>query len=150
MSVQLTKRQIYEACLAALESRSGEAQSAMAESQKAANEYGAPHDRYDSFRTQVLARRDMYARQYDEALRQLEILKKIDPDQPALKVEFGAVVLTSSQLLFVSVGLGKLALQGVDFFAISPQVPLFETMRDKKSGDRCLFRGVEFTILDIL
>jgi len=141
---------MYDSCLAVLGARSEEARSAMAESQRAANEYGAPRDRYDSFRTQVLARRDMYARQYDEALRQLKVLKKIDPEQVCSQVEFGSAVLTNTQLLFVSVGLGKLSARDVPFFAISPQVPLFDVLKGKKAGDRYLFRGIEFEILDVL
>ncbi|HBZ66235.1 MAG TPA: hypothetical protein DEO70_05300 [Bacteroidales bacterium] len=149
MELKISKKQIFNTCLNTLSTRAEESRLAMVESQRAANEYGAPRDRYDSFRTQVLARRDMYARQYNEALRQLEVLSKIDPGKPCEMVEFGALVVTSVQVLFVSVGLGKLSDNGVDFYAISAGVPLFEAIRGKRNGDTFTFRGTTFTIVSV-
>lgn len=149
MGSKISKKQIFDTCLDTLKTRTEESRLAMVESQNAANEYGAPRDRYDSFRTQVLARRDMYARQYNEALRQLDVLSKIDPEVLCDKVEFGALVITNAQTLFVSVGLGKLSVNGVDFYAISSGVPLFEVIRDKKKGDTFMFRGNTFAIISV-
>lgn len=149
MESKISKKEIYNTCLNILKNRAEESRLAMVDSQNAANEYGAPRDRYDSFRTQVLARRDMYARQYNEALRQLEVLSKIDPGIRCDKVEFGALVITDIQIVFISVGLGKLSFGGVDFFAVSSGVPLYEAIKEKKKGDVFIFRGNTFTILSI-
>lgn len=149
MDVRSLKVEIFNHCQQTLWLRAEEARKAMQEAQQAANDYGAPCDRYDSFRTQVLGRRDMHARQFDEASRQLEMLRKIDPVLCLKQVELGALVLTSSQLLFVSVGLGKLAVQETVFFAISPRVPLYEAISGRKQGDVCRFRGEDFTILTV-
>lgn len=149
MDIRLLKFEIFNHCQQTLWQRAEEARKAMQEAQQAANDYGAPCDRYDSFRTQVLGRRDMYAKQFDEALRQSEMLKKIDPGLCLKRVEYGALVLTNSQLLFVSVGLGKLMAGETVFFAISPRVPLFEAINGRKQGDVCRFRGEDFTILNV-
>ncbi|MDD2962482.1 MAG: hypothetical protein PHQ65_07565 [Bacteroidales bacterium] len=144
------KRLFVEACLVAVNSRVEDARKAMADAQHAANEYGQPRDRYDSFRTQVLSRRDMYARQYDEALKQLELLKRINPDEEYSTVQFGAVVRTSSQVLFIATGLGKLSVAGVDFFAISTQVPLFQALKGLKKGGSVQFMGNGIEVLSVI
>lgn len=149
MSSLPPKKLLLDACVATLHSRATEAQRAMADAQRAANEYGQPRDRYDSFRAQVLSRRDMYARQYDEARKLLESLKRINPDLVCQKVEVGAVVQTNEQILFVSVGIGKMNAEGIDFVAISPQVPVFDAIKGLKAGDKYRFRGVDFEVIEV-
>ena len=122
---------------------------AMNEAQKSANEYGQPKDRYDSYRTQLLGKRDLFAKQLEKALRQLELLTKIDPGRVNEVVSFGTVVVTDDQILFVSVGLGKMEIDNKIFYAISPLVPFYDAMRGKKKGDEFVFRDRTIRILDV-
>ena len=48
------------------------------EAQQSANEYGPPKDRYDSFRMQLLRKKDMFSQQLEKALNELYALDKID------------------------------------------------------------------------
>ena len=122
---------------------------AMNEAQKSANEYGQPKDRYDSYRTQLLGKRDLFAKQLEKALRQLELLTKIDPGRVNEVVSFGTVVVTDDQILFVSVGLGKMEIDNKIFYAISPLVPFYDAMRGKKKGDEFVFRDRTIRILEV-
>jgi len=121
----------------------------MEDSQKSANEYGQPKDRYDSYRAQLLSRGEMFATQYQQALEQLAVLEKIGIDQLHKKVEFGSVVITDKQKMFVSTGCGKVELEGDTYFAISPLVPIFLAMKGMKKGETINFRGQMIKILDI-
>lgn len=123
---------------------------AVDESQKAANEYGPPKDRYDSFRTQLLRKRDMYALQLSKAMEQKDILGRIEPGKKLDKVEFGALVFTDKQNIFVSIGLGKLEVNNQTFFAISPQVPIFKALQGRKAGEEFTFNNNKFKILEII
>jgi hypothetical protein len=124
--------------------------SAVDEAQKSANEYGPPKDRYDSFRTQLLRKRDMYAQQLAKANQQMELLNRIDPDKVCTEIEFGALVLTNIQNMFISIGLGKVQAGDETFYAISPAVPVFRAMEGKKEGETFSFNNISFTIKRIL
>ncbi len=121
----------------------------MEDSQKSANEYGQPKDRYDSYRAQLLTRGEMFATQYQQALEQLAVLEKIGIDQLHEKVEFGSVVITDKQKMFVATGCGKVNLDGDTYFAVSPLVPIFLAMKGMKKGDSINFRGQTIKILDV-
>ncbi len=122
----------------------------MDEAQKSANDYGAPKDRYDAYRTQMMRKRDMMAQQLQKANEQFELLDRIDGEKEYDKVEFGALVITDKQKLFVSVSLGKITVESEDYYAISPAVPVYQAMEGKKAGEEFEFRGNTMKIVEIL
>jgi hypothetical protein len=121
----------------------------MEDSQKSANEYGQPKDRYDSYRAQLLTRGEMFATQYQQAMEQFATLEKIGVEKLHYKVEFGSVVITDKQKMFIATGCGKVELDGDTFFAVSPLVPIFLAMKGMKKGDVVNFRGQAIKILDV-
>ena len=121
----------------------------MEEQQRQANEYGAPRDRYDAFRNQLLRKRDFHASQYQRAIDELKILEIIDPDKNCDKAEFGAVVISSMHKLFISVGLGKIKVGEEEFFAISPKVPIFNAVDGKAKGESFSINGRQFELLEV-
>ena len=113
----------------------------ISDAQKSANEYGAPKDRYDSYRMQLLRKKDMFAQQMTKALEQAEVLQKISIVKKMEKVAFGALVLTSKQNIFVSIGIGKVELEDEIYYAISPNVPFYKAMEGLQIGDVFEFRN---------
>lgn len=124
-------------------------ESTMLEIQDSANDYGAPKDRYDSYRNQLSRKRDMVAKQLQQANEQFVLLDRIDVSLTLKCVEFGAIVETSQQKLLIAISLGKVEFKGVEYFAISPAVPFYKAMEGKKAGEEFEFRGNSFKILDI-
>lgn len=143
------KEKILQTCIKVQEATIENLKSEVDENQNSANEYGPPKDRYDSFRTQLLAKRDMFAHQLAKANEQLDILKRIPADKDFKNIEFGAVVVTEKQKMFVSVGIGKINVEGESYYAISPAVPVFKAMEGKKAGDEYQFNGIKTKILDV-
>lgn len=82
----------------------------MEEAQKAANDYGSPKVRYDSFRTQLLRKRDLYAEQYEKALKEFGYLQKLNPKNPNKIIPVNTLIITNKQKLYVSISLGKVEL----------------------------------------
>jgi chaperonin cofactor prefoldin len=119
------------------------------DAQKMANDYGAPKDRYDSFRTKMMRQRDMFAQQQAKANTVLNTLHKIPLDKKFNKVEFGAVVITNKQKLFVSAGIGKIETEDGDFYAISPVVPIYKALEGKTEGDEALFNGMKIVVEEV-
>jgi len=119
------------------------------EAQKQANDYGQPKDRYDAFRTKLMRQIELYAKQLDKANMVIDTLHKIPIDRDIDSVEFGAIVITNRQNLFISTGLGKVTLDGEEFYAVSPQVPIFQALKGKRKGDKADFNGMSFLVKEV-
>lgn len=144
-----TKKALLDICIEKQEEAINELQLAIDDAQKQSNDYGAPKDRYDAFRTKLMRQRDMFAQQMAKANVLLTTLNQIDLNEPKNKVEFGAIVITNKQNLFVSAGIGKIEYNSKIWFAISPQVPVFQAMNGLQKGDSFKFNNNTFEIIDI-
>lgn len=125
-------------------------QNEIEEAQKQANDYGQPKDRYDAFRTKLMRQIELFAKQLDKANIVINTLRKIDPEKNLSKVEFGAFVITNKQKIFVSAGLGKIEYEGISYFAISPNVPIYNALKGKQVGDEIDFNGMKILVEEII
>ncbi len=126
------------------------AKEAMDEAQESANEHhGAIEDKFESFRENCQIQRDMYARQLDELITTMGVLKRVNSTKENKEVSFGAVVMTELQNYFIGVSLGEIKLDGESFYAISGLSPLYKAMEGKTSGETFVFRGKEYKVLQV-
>lgn len=77
-------------------------------------------------------------------LSSLNFQKKYD------KVEFGSLVVTDKGKYLISIAIGKIILEKEDIFCLSLASPIGKALHEKTIGDMVLFRGEEFSIIDIL
>lgn len=143
------KRKILQACLDQQELAGNNLKAVMEEASDGAEDYGMPKDMYDSYRNQLMGKRDMYAQQLQKIKDQVNILQRIDINKEYNAVRFGAVVITESQNLFISAGIGKVKVNGDEYFAISALVPFYGAIDNKKAGDEYEFRGKKEKILEV-
>ncbi len=143
------KERLLAYCIKHQEAAIEQLQEAINDAQKQANDYGAPKDRYDAFRTKMMRQRDMFAQQQAKANTVLNTLLKIPLDKKFDRVEFGAVVITNKQKLFVSAGIGKIEMEGVLYFAISPVVPIYKALEGHTVGDEVVFNGTKIIIEEV-
>jgi transcription elongation GreA/GreB family factor len=143
------KKMLLRECISVQKKAADLALAEMNEANQSANEYGNPEDWFDTFKTDMLNKRDMFSVQLMKILDDIKRLEKIDAEKILDKVEFGSVVILSGQKLFVSVGIGKIQAGGETYFAISPSVPVFQALRYKKKGDTYEFRGQKGEIKDV-
>lgn len=144
------KLKVIEACRKKLLESISNLESVIADAQQQANDYGPPRDRYDAFRSQLLRRKDMMAQQLDKEMVELKTLEKIEVQKPTGVAGFGSLVMTTSQNYFISIGIGKMECEGLEFYAISPLVPLSQAVNGKKAGDTVDFRGNRFIIREVI
>jgi len=124
-------------------------ESAMQEAENTANEYEHTGDDSDSHKMELIGNRDMYAKQLQAEMDLLETITKIDLNVDRDVVEFGSVVVTDMQKVFIAIGLGKITLENDTYYAISLQVPFYLAMKGLKKGDTFDFRGRKVKILDV-
>jgi hypothetical protein len=146
---KLLKSKIIEACKQQQYETIANLKREMDEHQQLANDYGPPKDRYDAFRSQMLRRRDIFAEQLQKANEELYTLDKIKPNEVKSKIEFGAIVVTDKQKLFISTSMGKISIDDEVFFCISPAVPIYKVMEGMKAGDVTTFNNNCIKILDV-
>lgn len=143
------KIKLYQKCIQKQTEIIENSKAAMDEAQTAANEYGGPKDRYDSFRTQILRKRDLFAEQYNKALKELSFIQSLNPEAPSKVVATNTLVITNKQKFYISIGLGKVELPDNEFYVISPSAPLYQALKDKTTGDTIVFNGQKITIVDL-
>jgi len=141
------KQRLLNECLRIQNLQIQTAKSAMDEAQESANEHqGAMEDKFESFREACQIQRDMFAKQLDEAIITLSILKRINATKENKNIMLGSVVITNTQKFFISVSLGEITVEGEKYFAISAMSPLFKAMVDKNVGEEFSFRSNNYRI----
>jgi transcription elongation GreA/GreB family factor len=143
------KEKLLARCIELKEESKSNTLAAMNDAQQSANEYGAPKDRYDSFRAQLMRKRDMLAQQLAAVEEELRHLMQMKASNISVKVEAGALVTLESQTLYILAGFGKVILDEKTYYVVSPIVPLVTAMKGLKKGDSFNFRGTGMKILDI-
>jgi len=144
------KRRLLQECISKLNVQMKAAKDAMDDAQESANEHqGAMEDKFESFREACQIQRDMYARQLDELITTMSVLKRINATKTNHDVSLGAVVQTELQNYFIGTSLGEIKIEGESYYAISGMSPLFKAMAGKSAGENFIFRDKSFKILEI-
>lgn len=143
------KKQLLDICIEMQIKRLEVIQKAMQDAQQSANEYGPPKDRYDSYRMQLLSKHEMLGHQLQKAELEFLALKKIDTTIKHEIVDFGALVITNTQKLFISIGIGKIEFEKDIYYAISPNVPIYNILSKLKKGQEFTFNGAKNKIIDL-
>ena len=149
MTREEKRQHVICSCIAVQEQIANVAKQEMDSAQQQSNDYGANVDRYDSYRTKMMRSRDMYARQYSNALagvRALQDLLKLPPFDAAAH---GACVVTNSSRFLMAIGAGKFMVGNEVYFAISAQTPIYMALKGKRVGDTIVFNGQSQTIKEI-
>jgi len=143
------KQKILDACFEQQTKVTQNLKVVMEEVADSAEEYGLPKDLYDSYRNQMMSKRDMFAQQILKINDQVDILRRVDMTRTYSQIRFGAVVITESQRLFVAAGIGKINVEGQEYFVISAMVPFYNAIDGKIAGDTYEFRGKKEKILEV-
>jgi hypothetical protein len=145
------KQQLLEMCRQAQESRIAYARKAMEEAQQAANqeERSTAGDKYDTSRAMSQNLRDMNARQWQEALKEMAFLQQINPDQLFTQAGPGSVVKTSMGNYFIAISGGPYVVGKEKYFAVSPASPIGELLLNRKKGESFVFRGKTVAVTEV-
>lgn len=153
------RQQVICSCIKQQEHIATIAKQEMDSAQQQSNDYGANVDRYDSYRTKMLRSRDMYARQYSNALAGVRALQDLQKMPPFDTAGHGACVVTNSSRFLMAIGTGKFMVTSDGaadaphppevWFAISAQTPIYMALKGRAVGDTIVFNGQSQTIKEI-
>ena len=143
------KKRLVDYCLDYQRKVAENAMTEMNEAYQNADEYGSPEDWFDTYKTDMLNKRDAFGQQFQKALEEIKNIERINPNVLLDTICFGSVVITDTQKLFMAAGIGKIEIGKDVFFAISPSVLIFQTIKGLKKNDTFEFRGNKGKIIDV-
>ncbi len=145
------KKKLIAYCKKYVAERISVAQVAMDNAQDAANEEGksSAGDKYETGRAMMQIERDKAAQQLAEALKVKQLVDGLLETGNTDEVRVGAIVQTTRYHFFISISIGKISLDGVDYLLVSPQSPVGQLLLNKKPGDSITFNRLEEKILRI-
>ena len=143
------KKQIIDACIKTLEHSAQTVLDTIDELIQTASDYEGDHDMFDPFKEEMMKKKDLQVEQLQKYIDDINLVKKADPSKISEKVEFGAVVITDKQKMFISAALGKLQVDNDTYYVISTQVPVFKAMKDLKAGESFTINNNKLTIKEI-
>jgi transcription elongation GreA/GreB family factor len=151
LNLNFLKQALLAECKQYVASRIATANQSMIDAQEAANEEGKSSvgDKYETGRAMMQIERDKAAQQLDEALKLKNIIDHISIEAGSGKVIPGSLVITNSKKIFISIGMGKVTIQGEEFLVVAPISPLGKMLMGLKVNDEILFNKEPLTILQI-
>jgi transcription elongation GreA/GreB family factor len=106
-------------------------------------------DRYETERAMKQRETELFGKRIDEAMKQHELLEKIDATTQSAAVVPGALVSTSAGSFFIAISTDEVIIDGKEYCIISMESPIGQAMANKRKGDTFFFRGKPITITGI-
>ena len=142
------KQKIYNHCLQVLNQKIEELNSALNTATESANNEtkSSAGDKHETARAMMQIEQEKLGKQLKELQDQKSELEKIDVAKISNQIAKGTLIKTDKGFLFLSIGLGKIIVDGKTVFAISLQSPLGSKMLGKKENDAVEMNGVQYKI----
>ncbi|WP_179345022.1 hypothetical protein [Winogradskyella ursingii] len=86
----------------------------------------------------------------NEAQKTREQLQLIRPNLFSDSAVLGSVVKTETRVFFIAISIGKIELEGNDYYIISLASPIGQLLKQKKKGDGFEFNGEHYIITEVL
>ena len=106
-------------------------------------------DRYETERAMKQRETELFGKRIDEAMKQHEMLEKIDAATQIAAVMPGALVATSAGSFFIAISTDEVIIDEEEYCIISIESPIGQAMANKRKGDSFFFRGKQIKIRDI-
>ncbi|MDO5986860.1 3-oxoacyl-ACP synthase [Flavivirga amylovorans] len=142
------KEDLYSQCLDAINDRYRTVQNTINEIQVSltSETKSSAGDKHETGRAMLQLEREKAGSQLAEIQKIKEILFKMDISKTLKVVGLGSVVFTSQANYFIAISTGKLIVDGVQFYAISPSTPIGQLLIGKTVGDKVVFREQKFLV----
>lgn len=152
MKASQLKHQLYTYCCNWVAQRIANAEEALASVKEAGNDEtkSTSGDKHETGRAMMQGEAERYQLQLQKA-RELEAeLQRINPEQQSESITTGSLVETAAGRFYIAIGIGKITVDGKDYFVLSEASPLGAALKGKKSGETFLFQQKQVVIKLVL
>ena len=111
---------------------------------------GSAGDKHETALSMMHIEQEKLNRKLSECLDYKTVLDRIDPLSKHQKISLGSVVKANGIYLYVSAALPKIAIDGVNVIALSPQSPLGNKLMGNVVGFGFEINGTHYTIQEII
>ena len=147
-----TKQNLYARCQQYVQQRIDTARQAMESAQESANSESksSAGDKYETGRAMAQLERDRYAQLLAEARKMEQELTRLNVDKQYDTAQPGSLVTTNRGAFFISISAGKLAIDGLNCFAVSPASPVAAALTSHRAGDVVTFNKLAYQVLSVV
>lgn len=145
------KKALVEACHQIVDAKIAEARKGIAELEESSSHEtkSSAGDKYETGRAMMQLEKEKLSSRLAEAMKWQKVLAQINIEKKPGKAELGSLVITNQGLFFLSIAGGNVKLEGKDYFLVSLASPAGAALKDKKPGDRLVFNGRAFEVLEV-
>lgn len=145
------KNKLLQHCKELIEARLKNAEDAMNRAQESANdnEKSSAGDKFETGRAMGHLEKEMYARQYQKALHDLQKIESLDSKAMTTEVSLGSLVEMGSKFYLIAIGIGKVILDDKEYYVLSNESPIALSIIGKKKYDSITINDNRMQITDI-
>lgn len=146
------KQQLHEHCLTIALEQVSNLNAIMAELKDAlgSESKSTAGDKHETGRAMIQLEQERAGhqlRQAEELLLALQAINTMLP--PTETIQLGSLAITDKGSFYISVGLGKITLDGKLYYAVSPTAPIAVALLGKRVGDGPVFNGQQMVVKSI-
>lgn len=137
------KEKLHAYCLEIVAEKHQQAQEALKHLQQSHEAEGKSSmgDKYETGREMINLEKGKVAQQLNEVSKMKQVLDQIDPERSMTSGQLGSLIETTAARYFLAISVGRLSLEKVDYFIVSPSSPIGQVLLGKAVGDHFDFGG---------
>lgn len=146
------KQQLLDHCRQYVAQRLATVSGAQEEIRQAMNEEtkSSAGDKHETGRAMMQLEQEKLSLQVAEVQQLLQVLDRIQLDDPPPGIGEGSLVLTDQGNYFIAISAGKLELDGKLYYLVSLASPIGIALAGRKAGEFFTFREKSIAILDLM
>lgn len=148
MTGKMIKEKLLSHCYSFMEERIASANAAIRMAQQDANEEtkSSAGDKYETGRAMAQLEIEKNSTQLAEALKQRQVLSQLQLENNSTTVCLGSLVDTQQGNYFLAIPAGKIEIDGITYYAVSPASPIGTILMGLKAGASVTFNKKEIVI----
>lgn len=147
-----SKKGIYQKCLDFVEERIAHAQDALDAATESANNESKSTvgDKHETARAMAQLEQEKATKQLHEANEMKMSLSRFSAEASSSKVVLGSLVVTDKITFYIAIAVGKVEMDGVTVFVISPASPIGQKLMGVSAGEKVEFNGQKYFVKEVL
>jgi transcription elongation GreA/GreB family factor len=146
------KTKLYNLCLAYVEQRLRNIQTAIDAASESGNDEtkSSAGDKHETGRAMMQLEQEKNTKQLEETLILKKQLHKINPNQQALTINPGSIVITTKGNFYISISAGKIKVDNTEYIAVSAQSPIGMRLMGLSANQELNFNGMVYKIQEVI
>jgi hypothetical protein len=146
------KEALYKSCSEFVAKKANTIESTIRSNQNALHSEtkSSAGDKHETGRAMLQLEMEKAGQQLKEVQQMKLILERVNIVDASELVRLGSVVITSAAKYFIAISVGKITINGIDYFAISPSSPIGQLLLGKKESSEYFFQGKNLKIEKVL